>query len=234
MKNILLAILTTLTIAGCNTPDDDAMFKAIRAKDTKQVERILAKGNITIDPFQKPNQVNKPLAYAAAYGNLAIVKLILARGADINGQVAYGDVPIIKAAEHGNRDIIVYLIEQGADVNRPNAFGISPFIGFCAAEDVELVQLALKYGGKVNTSYVQQTEQSEGKRNYTALQAAVAHGKTDVVKLLLANGGDPNLKDSQEKTSFDLAQEGNHTEIMKILKNPQQSARGDGIPSPQP
>jgi len=218
MKNTLLALLIAVLMAGCSTPDDDALFKAIRAKDTEQVERLLTKGNVTLDPPQQPNQVNKPLAYAAAYGNLDIVKLILAQGADINGQVAYGDVPLIKAAEHRNHDIIAYLLEQGADVNRPNAFGISPFIGFCAAEDVELVQLALRHGGKVNESYVQQTRQSKGKKNYTALQAAVAYGKTDVVKLLLANGGDPNIKDQSGKTCLDLAQEKNHSEIVNMLK----------------
>jgi ankyrin repeat protein len=218
MKKTLLALLGVTILTGCGAPDDEALFKAIHAKDTEQVARILDKGNVTLDPPQQPNQVNKPLAYAAAYGNLDIVKLILARGASIDGQVAYGDVALIKAAEHGNRDIITYLLEQGADVNRPNAFGISPFIGFCAAEDVELVQLAIKHGGKVNESYVLQTGQGRGKKNYTALQAAVAHGKTDVVKLLLANGGDPNIKDQSGKTCLELAQEKKHPEIANMLK----------------
>jgi len=47
--------------------------------------------------------MNKPLAYAAAYGNLDIVKLILERGADINGQVAYGDVPLSRQQNTATR-----------------------------------------------------------------------------------------------------------------------------------
>lgn len=157
------------------------------------------------------------LAYAAAYGNLDIVKLILSRGADINGRVAYGDVPLIKAAEHGRRDIVGYLLEQGADVNRANAFGVSPFIGFCAGEDLELVERALKCGGKINESYVQHTGQNQGEKNYTALQAAVAYGRTDVVKLLLANGGDPGIRDPSGRTCVELAREKKHTEIVELL-----------------
>jgi uncharacterized protein len=230
MRTKLLAILAAAVMAGCSTPDDDALFKAIHAKDTKLVERILAKGNVTLDPPQQTNQVNKPLAYAAAYGNLEIVKLVLARGADIDGQVAYGDVPLIKAAEHGNREIIEYLLEQCADVNRPNAFGISPFIGFCAGDDTELVKFALKHGGKVNEAYVQQTKPNQGKKNYTALQAAVAYGKTDLVNLLLANGGDPNLKDQSGKTCLDLARENNHADIVEVLKSfPNKPNAKDGL-----
>jgi len=218
MKKMLLIALMVSLLTGCNVSNDEVLFEAIRSKNVKSVQDILAKGNIILDPPQQPNQVNKPLAYAAAYGNLDIVKLILERGADINGQVAYGDVPLIKAAEHGNKDIIEYLLAQGADVNRPNAFGISPFIGFCAAENMELVQLALKYGGKINESYTQHTEPNQGKKNYTALQAAVAYGKTDVVKLLLANGGNPKITDASGKNCLDLAREKGHGDIVEMLK----------------
>jgi ankyrin repeat protein len=217
-KNVLLAGLMGVLLAGCDRSDDDALFQAIRAKDTKQVEHILAKGHVTLDPPPQPNQVNKPLAYAAGYGNLDIAKSILARGADINGQVAYGDVPLIKAAEHGNKDIVVYLLEQGADVNKPNAFGISPFIGFCAAGSVELVQLALQHGGKVNESYVQQTQPQQGQKNYSALQAAVAYGRADVVKLLLAHGGDPKIKHARGNTCLELAHEKGHEDLIKMLQ----------------
>jgi len=138
--------------------------------------------------------------------------------------------PLIKAAEHDNREIIEYLLEQGADVNRPNAFGISPFIGFCVGDDVELVKLALQHGGKVNEAYVQQTQHTLGKKNGTALQAAVAYGKTDVVKLLLANGGNPSIKDESGKTCLDLAQEKDHTAIIGLLKaNPDKPDAGDGL-----
>jgi ankyrin repeat protein len=218
MKNTLLTALTVAMLAGCRASDDGALLEAIRAKDTERVEDILAKGDVKLDPPQRPNQVNKPLAYAAAYGNLDIVKLILARGADINGQVAYGDVPLIKAAEHGNKDIIVCLLEQGADVNRPNAFGISPFIGFCAAESVGLVELGLKYGGKVNESYANQTKPRQGEKNYTALQAAVAYGRKEVLKVLLAHGGDPSVKDASGHTCLDLARENGHEDIVQMLK----------------
>ena len=210
-------LLVCLPTVGCKA-GEDPLFKAIRAKDTKEVEKLLSQGKVQLDPPQLSNQVNKPLAFAAAYGNLDIVKLILAKGADINGQVAYGNVPLIKAAEHENKDILKFLIEKGADVNIPNAFGVTPFIGICGTEDVELAQLALKYGGKVNEAYVSQTSQRKGEKNLNALQSAVMYGKTDTVKLLLKNGGDPNLKDPGGKTCLELAREKKHDKIVDLLK----------------
>ena len=111
----------------------------------------------------------------------------------------------------------MYLLEQGADVNKPNAFGISPFIGFCASESVELVELGLKHGGKVNESYADQTEPHRGEKNFTALQAAVADGRTDIVKLLLAHGGDPSTRDANGDTCRDLARKQGHRDIEQML-----------------
>jgi ankyrin repeat protein len=228
MKIKLLTAMAATMLVGCKASDDDSLFQAIRAKDTKEVDRILAKGTVTLDRPRQSNDVNKPLAFAAAYGNLEIVKLILAHGANINGEVAYGDVPLVKAAEHGNKDIIKYLIEQGADVNKPNDFGISPFIGLSATESVELVELGLKYGGKINESYTNRTSPNCGKNNYNALQAAVADGRTDTVKVLLARGGDPSIKDASGKTCLDVAREKGNAEIVRMLTT---WAGGGGIGS---
>ncbi|SDU12603.1 ankyrin repeat domain-containing protein [Halopseudomonas salegens] len=227
MKKTLLALLAATILSACSAPDE-VLFEAIRAKDTAHVERIIAKGNVNLDPPQQPNQVNKPLAFAAAYGNLEVVKLILEGGADINGQVAYGDTALIKAVEHDNWDVATYLIEQGADVNQPNAFGVSPFIGFCALGRTDLVQLALAKGGKVNAHFAHRTEQNQGKRNYTALQAAVAYGKTDVVQILLEHGGDPTIRDQTGKTSLELAREKGHADIVDLFEGraPGLEARG--------
>src|SRR3954453_7066647 len=97
---------------GCQS-NIDQLLDAIRRKEINAVRRIVATG-VDLNPKSGPYEVNKPLAYAAAYGNLEIVKLLIKARANLNGQVAYGDVALIKAIEHGNTDILVYLIEQGA------------------------------------------------------------------------------------------------------------------------
>ena len=137
MRDGFLTIVLFLALVGCersninSVGDSEALFEAIKAKDVATVKSIVESRTVDLDPPRLPNQNNKALVYASAYGNLEIVEIILKEGVDINGQGAYGDVAMIKAAEHGNQDIIDHLISSGADVNQPNVFGVTPFIGFC-------------------------------------------------------------------------------------------------------
>jgi hypothetical protein len=58
----------------------------------------------------------------------AAVKLLLERGADVNGADAHGNTALSEAASHGcDRELIRMLIKAGAKVNAVNAAGLTPF-----------------------------------------------------------------------------------------------------------
>lgn len=218
-KAIIVLIFVVIVLVGFwlwPRPSKD-LFKAIKEQRTEDVRRILENHDIDLDPPRQAHQVNKPLAYAAAYGNLDIIKLLLKKGADINGQVAYGDVPVIKALEHDQKDIVKYLIVNGADVNLANDFGVSPFIGFCAMGERKLVKMALAHGGKINEAYTQKMSEAKGRKNWTALQSSVVYGQLEVVKLLLEAGGDPFIKDARGKNCFELAAENGRSGVLDHL-----------------
>lgn len=214
-----------VTICGCQS-NNDKLLDAIRIKDIKAVRQIVATG-IDLNPASGPYEVNKPLAYAAAYGDLEIVQLLIKAGADLNGQVAYGDVALIKAHEHENIEILKYLIEQGADVNAPNHYGLTPFIGLCEGGPLEIVQLAIKHGGDVNSSFVNNIGKDAGKKNFSPLQTAAHSGRLDVVELLLSLGADPRVKDSDGRSSIELAKSRGHEDIAKLLQKQLDSVKKD-------
>lgn len=197
----------------------DELFKAIKSKDVEKVKQILSSKSINLDPPRMAYEVNKPLGFAAAYGNLEIVKLLLEKGADINGKTAYGDSPLIKAAERKNNEIVEFLLSEGADVNQPNDFGKTVFIAWSAFGDLEHVKLALSYGAKVNEGYMGLTGEERGEMGLTALQTSAFHGKLEVIKVLLLHGGDPTIEDSNGKNAFDLATQEGHAEVVNYLKN---------------
>lgn len=55
--------------------------------------------------------------------NLAVVKLLVDAGSDVNDRDEQGYTPIIIAAKKNQTDVIDYLRSHGADASMKNAFG---------------------------------------------------------------------------------------------------------------
>jgi uncharacterized protein len=223
----VFCLLITYGCQSSSRSKNNSLLNAIQQKDVEAVRRMLG-SDADLEPESGPNEVIKPLAYAAAYGNLEIVKLLVKAGADLNGHVAYGDVALIKAAEHGNDDILAYLIEQGADVNVPNAVGVTPFIGLCRKGDLKLVQLAAKHGGDVNSSFISKTSDHAGEKNFSPLQASAADGRLDVVELLLSLGANPQAEDGYKgQTAIEVAESRGHADVANLLRKQLTSVKKD-------
>ena len=72
---------------------------------------------------QDPKQaLNDQLYEAARKGDVAEVKAVLDRGADVNAKFRYGATALFKAAERGHTEVVKLLIERGADVNVKDTF----------------------------------------------------------------------------------------------------------------
>ena len=60
------------------------------------------------------------LINAAKNGNIAGVKALLAKGADVNAKANNGGTALIAASEHGHLEVVKALLAKGADVNAEN------------------------------------------------------------------------------------------------------------------
>ena len=102
---------------------------AIKNSSKEITQALLENGaNPNISDFD----AHTPLIYAAEQGNLEIVKLLLAKGADINGiakgtpfDPSYYATPLLYATEKGHKEVVEFLLNNGADK------------GFMAYDDVE-------------------------------------------------------------------------------------------------
>ena len=88
---------------------------------------------------------------------------------------------------------------------------ITPLLGAIISGDMDLVRTALQdHPEHLNTAYAQ--------NGNTPLHVAALNGKTEIVKLLLAQPGiDKTLKNNEGKTAADLAQEKGFAEIVESL-----------------
>jgi hypothetical protein len=80
--------------------------------------RVMLFSGSTCNPRVRPTQAATKEA----------VKLLLDRGADVNGADEHGNTPLMEASSHGcDRELMRMLIKSGAKVNVKNAVGLSPF-----------------------------------------------------------------------------------------------------------
>ena len=86
-----------------------------------------------------------PLHYAATGGNVAIVKLLLSKGAALEARSPNGSTPLMMAARYGNEEAVDALLAAGADRTAKNDLGMDAS-AFAASAGRERLAARLKPG----------------------------------------------------------------------------------------
>lgn len=177
-----------------------ALQAAIQMEDSVSVD-VLLKSGADINAAPSPLK-----GVSALYGAIRNNDLMLARRllvtADPNGATSRHP-PIVKAARRGNFDLVRFLIEAGADANGlGQKKGNSQFALQAAVRggNIEVIRILLEAQADVNAS--------TANKPLTPLELAVQENRSDMVRLLLANGASidpaPSTK-SSTTTALGLA-----------------------------
>ena len=105
-----------------------------------------------------------------------------------------------QAAYEGNEQNVEALLGMGVNVNAADAEGRTALV-FAAFNGHSNILLELLEAG-----------------DFTALMHAAAEGHLEVVKVLLANGADPGLKDIDGDDAVAFAQQAGHVEVADFIK----------------
>ncbi len=99
------------------------LFDWVERGDVTQLKAALDKDS---DAANARDTYGVSLIYlAAAKGDLALVKLLIERGADVNKTSDAGNAPIMVAAANGHVETIKLLLEHGAATDGKNRWGLS-------------------------------------------------------------------------------------------------------------
>lgn len=119
---------------------------------------------------------------------MAVVNLLLARGADPNLASEDGVTSLMVAAEFKDINMMRNLLDRGMDPNRADNKGETALMNAAGSEDnIEAVRLLLDRGADPNLA---------DKSGKTALiSASISINNVDTIRLLLEKGANPNAKD---------------------------------------
>jgi ankyrin repeat protein len=175
------------------------LWQAIEKNDINIVKYLLPK--VISDINMKNVRGDTAIMQAVKLKNYEIVKLLHENGADVNIQNNNGSIPLMIAIYEGNKNISDFLLDK-SDINiidkkRNNiiAYAIKSKLE-TPTIIISIIKTCIDKGININTPNI---------NGYTPLMLASVVGNTDIVKFLLANGADKNLKNRINKTAFDLA-----------------------------
>ncbi|KAK5645047.1 hypothetical protein RI129_006347 [Pyrocoelia pectoralis] len=181
-----------------------------------------------------------PLLYAASYGQTAVLKMFLKRGASLDATDKLGRTSLYLAASNGYLLTVRVLLNHGAAINHSNKNGTALFTAV-QNEHISTVKLLLQKGADVsNTDYLNRTALSfaacgnnieiltllldyhsniehQSKYGLTPLLHAAKKGQTAVIKILLDRGAFINAKDQKNRTAVCHATYEGHTGTVKLL-----------------
>jgi ankyrin repeat protein len=137
--------------------------------------------------------------FAARVGDLDSTKLLVARGAKVNDQDAWGITPMVMAAHSGYRDIVEFLLQHGADPNLTPA-GFAALHIAILQRDEQMARALLAHGADPSAPLRTWTPTRRSSQDFhfppalvgaTPFWLAARFIQPGVMRLLVERGADP-------------------------------------------
>ena len=180
-----------------------ALLTAIRAADARAVEKALSPALVNATD----EAGSTPLHHAAGFGNLAIMKALLAQGAAVNARNRRASTPLHWAILDEAK--VRLLLDAGADKNARQADGRSiVYQAASSANATNILQLLLEKGADPNLATA---------NGQTPLINASGRGDAEAMRLLIAAKADINAKSGTGGTALMAAANSRNPRAVAIL-----------------
>jgi ankyrin repeat protein len=204
-------------------PDVGTALNCAANRTASLVKLLLRKG---ADPEIAASGEDRwtPLMTAAWFGNEAIVKALLEKGAALERRDAQGRTPLLLAIENGEysgeKRTALFLIQKGADIHAKDGQGNTPLILASRQDLPKLVKLLLKKGADPKEKNLAGEDAScflgANPANQKLFDAVEADSAARVAKAI-AGGATPNARRSSGYTPLLVAVEGSYFNAFRAL-----------------
>lgn len=202
----LLAACWVAAAATAAAPDPVRFGHVAELGDLATLEAWLDQG---LDPGFEADRIGSGLMIGAWTGNVPLMELFAARGADVNQVSRYGEQALQLAAWRGQREAVQWLLARGAAVNREGAGWSALHYAVFAGHD-DLAALLLARGADVNARAPNQA---------TPLMVAAREGREALAQRLLAAGADPRLVNDRGESALTWAMRYGRLRIARLVSS---------------
>jgi uncharacterized protein len=179
-----LSMIAALSAAGVFAAGVEAKLADAAQQQDAATVRTLLKQHVDVN-FQQVDGTSA-LIWAAHNDDLATADLLIKAGADAKVTNRYGISALAEAAQNGSAPMIALLLKAGADPNTTLAEGDNVLMLASRAGNAAAVKVLLDSKARVDAK--------ENWHGETALMWAAGENHADIVKLLIANGANPNAQ----------------------------------------
>ncbi|HET7783683.1 ankyrin repeat domain-containing protein [Pseudarthrobacter sp. CC4] len=160
-------------------------------------------------------QLDQDLVTAAKANDVPLVRELIRRGGNVNAKDALQDSAFLYAGAEGFNEVLGLTLAAGADVASTNRYGGTALIPASEHGHVDTVRILIDAGVPVN---------HVNNLGWTAMQEAILLNsggprQQEVVRLLLAAGADPEIRDPEGRTALQNAERLGFTEIANLLRH---------------
>lgn len=149
------------------------------------------------------------LVDACAIGDLQRVKQLLEAGADPMVPGNFGGLPLVVAVCNDRTEVMSALLDHDVDIDGMDGTGATALVAACKANAApETIALLIS-----EDAYLDLADQY----GMTPLLAAIKNRRSNIVKMLLEAGADPNLLGGEEEVPVVKAIESQHPGIVRAL-----------------
>ena len=195
---------------------DLTIFEAVKANQSPRLRTLLQNG---VTPNARDETGETPLTWAANLGHTAVVKDLLAAGADVDAAGhRFHSPPLILAARRGARGIVA-LLSVHADLDAQDSAGTTALMRAVERPE-DLVKPQRRIAAIVQTLLDQGADPDiQDNAGNTALMWAVRWGNPEAIRLLAAVGADLSIRNRAGETALQIADAKGYKEMVKLLRD---------------